>query len=145
MNGLGCHAVIIVHGGTWLRFIVNEFEVAGFMDANSRKLMSHNFSTGAGGAHSVPETAFAGGALIGSAGGFVSMAHLQGTHLAMKTGMLAADAAFSELQVEPKSSNLHMQGYHRSLRDSWVMHELNQVSCMVMGSMMQGNADLSVS
>jgi electron-transferring-flavoprotein dehydrogenase len=65
--------------------------------------------------------------LIGDAGGFVNMASLQGTHLAMKTGMLAADAAFTEVHTQPTSDNLHMQAYHRMLQDSWVMQELKQV------------------
>jgi flavin-dependent dehydrogenase len=89
-----------------------------------------NFRTGAGGAMSVPEATFPGGALIGGAGGFVNMAMLQGTHLAMKTGILAADAAFAELQLQPVSNNLHMQAYHRSLRNSWVMQELKQVKVL---------------
>src|SRR5437588_6008966 len=50
-----------------------------------------------GGLQSVPWLAFPGGALIGCAAGFVNLPRIKGTHNAMKTGMLAADAAFAGL------------------------------------------------
>lgn len=89
---------------------------------------------GVGGYQSVPECALAGGALIGCAAGVANMAQLRGTHLAMKTGMLAADAAYHEIARgdEGATSPLHMQAYHRSLRDSWVMRELEQVPPQVL-------------
>jgi hypothetical protein len=51
----------------------------------------------------------------------------------MKTGILAADAAFGEMTRDgaPTSGPLHMQAYERSLRDSWVMRELSQVLSLV--------------
>ncbi|MFM7376509.1 MAG: FAD-binding protein, partial [Erythrobacter sp.] len=47
-----------------------------------------------GGWQSVPKLAFPGGALIGCAAGFVNVPRIKGSHNAMKTGMLAAEAAF---------------------------------------------------
>ncbi|MFX6645072.1 electron transfer flavoprotein-ubiquinone oxidoreductase, partial [Acinetobacter baumannii] len=46
-----------------------------------------------GGFQSVPKLAFPGGALIGCSAGFVNVPRIKGSHNAMKTGMLAADAA----------------------------------------------------
>jgi len=50
-----------------------------------------------GGLQSVPKLHFPGGALIGCSAGFVNIAKIKGTHNAMKTGMLAAEAAFDAL------------------------------------------------
>ena len=96
--------------------------------AHRAHLFRSNPSPTAGGFQSVPECAFAGGALIGCVAGVVNMAQLRGTHMAMKTGILAADAAYHEIAGgdEGATSPLHMRAYHRSLRDSWVMRELEQ-------------------
>jgi flavin-dependent dehydrogenase len=78
----------------------------------------------------VPQCNFAGGALIGCAAGFVNAARVhQGVHTAMKSGMLAADAAFGELAREGAAAAgpLHMAAYGRSLKDSWAMAELKAV------------------
>lgn len=50
-----------------------------------------------GGLQSVPGVAFPGGALIGCAAGFLNVPKIKGAHTAMKSGMLAAEAAFEEL------------------------------------------------
>src|SRR3954471_5515086 len=52
-----------------------------------------------GGYQSVPKLAFPGGALIGCAAGFVNVPRIKGSHNAMKTGMMAADAAFAALKA----------------------------------------------
>jgi electron-transferring-flavoprotein dehydrogenase len=46
---------------------------------------------------SVPKLTFPGGALIGCSAGFVNVPRIKGSHNAMKTGMLAAEAAFQAL------------------------------------------------
>src|SRR6185312_15240085 len=50
-----------------------------------------------GGLQSVPKLVFPGGALIGCAAGFVNLPRIKGSHNAMKTGMLAAEAAYEAL------------------------------------------------
>ena len=52
-----------------------------------------------GGYQSVPKLAFPGGALIGCAAGFVNLPRIKGSHNAVRTGILAADAAFAALQA----------------------------------------------
>ena len=54
-----------------------------------------------GGLQSVPKLAFPGGALIGCAAGFMNLPRIKGSHNAMKTGMLAAEAAFAALGRGP--------------------------------------------
>ncbi|VVT49567.1 uncharacterized protein SAPINGB_P002333 [Magnusiomyces paraingens] len=51
-----------------------------------------------GGLQSIPKLSFPGGALIGCTAGFLNVPKIKGTHTAMKSGMLAAEAAFAELQ-----------------------------------------------
>src|SRR3546814_5227750 len=50
-----------------------------------------------GGWQSVPKLAFPGGALIGCSAGFVNVPRIKGSHTAMKSGMLAAEAAYAAL------------------------------------------------
>ncbi|CAM6084513.1 unnamed protein product [Calypogeia fissa] len=79
-----------------------------------------------GGVQSIPKTVFPGGALIGCSAGFINVPKIKGTHTAMKSGMLAAEAAFDALS---KSSDQQpsMDQYWASLKDSWVWKELQQV------------------
>src|SRR4028118_339417 len=52
-----------------------------------------------GGYQSIPKLAFPGGALIGCAAGFVNVPRIKGSHTAIKSGMLAAEAAFEAVQA----------------------------------------------
>ncbi|KAH8884661.1 hypothetical protein GQ53DRAFT_386225 [Thozetella sp. PMI_491] len=79
-----------------------------------------------GGFQSVPKVAFPGGALIGDSAGFVNVPKVKGTHNAMKSGMLAAEAAFGALQSED-SGAVFLYDYEESLRKSWIWKELKEV------------------
>jgi electron-transferring-flavoprotein dehydrogenase len=75
-----------------------------------------------GGLQSIPKLVFPGGALIGCAAGFLNVPKIKGTHTAMKSGMLAAEAAFEALaQAEPPPL---LDGYPEAFRNSWVHEEL---------------------
>ncbi|MDX3899650.1 MAG: electron transfer flavoprotein-ubiquinone oxidoreductase [Sphingobium sp.] len=78
-----------------------------------------------GGWQSVPKLVFPGGALIGCSAGFVNVPRIKGTHTAMKTGMIAAEAAFEAIQNERARDVLHE--YEDRLRSSWVAKELQLV------------------
>lgn len=73
-----------------------------------------------GGLQSLPELVFPGGALIGDAAGFLDVARIKGAHTAMKSGMLAAEAAFAALD----SGDAALQAYPQALRRSWVWEQL---------------------
>src|SRR6202007_1587049 len=77
-----------------------------------------------GGWQSIPKLTFPGGALIGCAAGFVNVPKIKGSHTAMKTGMLAAEAAFEALaqDVPPEITS-----YAERLKQSWVWAELKKV------------------
>lgn len=78
-----------------------------------------------GGWQSIPKLVFPGGALIGCSAGFVNVPRIKGTHTAMKSGMLAAEAAFEALQNERSRDVLH--DYEDRLRSSWIATELKLV------------------
>jgi electron-transferring-flavoprotein dehydrogenase len=76
-----------------------------------------------GGWQSVPGLTFPGGALIGCAAGFLNVPKIKGTHTAMKTGMLAAEAAAEALAkgAPPKDG---LPAYTEAVKASWVWEEL---------------------
>jgi electron-transferring-flavoprotein dehydrogenase len=78
-----------------------------------------------GGLQSVPRLTFPGGALIGCAAGFVNLPRIKGSHNAMKTGMLAAEAAFAALSGEAPPAEL--AAYPEAYRSSWVYKDLYRV------------------
>ncbi len=78
-----------------------------------------------GGFQSVPKLAFPGGALIGCAAGFVNLPRIKGSHNAMKTGMLAAEAAFAALQAGRGADVL--TEYETAYQASWVYKDLKLV------------------
>jgi electron-transferring-flavoprotein dehydrogenase len=77
-----------------------------------------------GGFQSVPKLTFPGGALIGCAAGFMNVPKIKGSHTAMKSGMLAAEALFQALDDGPGGE---AAGYETALRASWVWDELYRV------------------
>ena len=87
-----------------------------------------------GGLQSIPKLHFPGGALIGCSAGFVNVAKIKGTHNAMKSGMLAAEAAYDVVHSVSKmevggcsSSAADMSAYDATLRSSWVWKDLHEV------------------
>ena len=78
-----------------------------------------------GGWQSVPKLDFPGGALIGCSAGFVNVPRIKGTHTAMKSGMLAAEAAFAAVQAGRTSDSL--ADYDAAVRSSWIADELKLV------------------
>lgn len=78
-----------------------------------------------GGLQSVPKLAFPGGALIGDTAGFLNVPRIKGTHTAMKSGMMAAEAAFAAVTAGRSSDTL--DAYQAAFDDSWVKKELSVV------------------
>jgi electron-transferring-flavoprotein dehydrogenase len=79
-----------------------------------------------GGLQSVPKLVFPGGALIGCAAGFVNLPRIKGSHNAMKSGMLAAEAAFAALQGGAQGHD-ELRAYPEAWRRSWVYDDLYRV------------------
>lgn len=77
-----------------------------------------------GGFQSIPKLTFAGGALIGCAAGFMNVPKVKGTHTAMKSAMLAAEAIADALSG---GGDAALDRYPQALKDSWVYQELYKV------------------
>ncbi|MEO6153628.1 MAG: electron-transfer flavoprotein:ubiquinone oxidoreductase, partial [Croceibacterium sp.] len=75
-----------------------------------------------GGWQAVPRLTFPGGALIGCSAGFVNVPRIKGTHTAMKSGMLAAEALAAALAAG--RGNDDPEEYDAALRASWIADEL---------------------
>ena len=75
-----------------------------------------------GGYQSVPNLSFPGGVLVGCAAGFVNLPRIKGSHNAMKTGMLAAEAAFAAIAAGRSGDTL--TEYQAAYDASWVKKEL---------------------
>ena len=78
-----------------------------------------------GGFQSVPKLSFPGGVLIGCSAGFVNVPRIKGSHNAMKTGMLAADAAYDAVMAGRSGDQL--VEYQAAYEKSWVYQELKRV------------------
>ncbi|WP_338425420.1 electron transfer flavoprotein-ubiquinone oxidoreductase [Sphingopyxis kveilinensis] len=78
-----------------------------------------------GGYQSVPKLAFPGGALIGDSAGFLNVPRIKGTHTSMKSGMMAAEAAFAAVAAGRGSDTL--DAYQAAYDNSWVKKELSVV------------------
>jgi len=78
-----------------------------------------------GGLQSLPKLTFPGGVLIGCEAGTLNMPKIKGTHTAMKSGMLAAEAAFAALG-RGESAPAELAGYAEAFERSWVRTELHE-------------------
>jgi electron-transferring-flavoprotein dehydrogenase len=79
-----------------------------------------------GGLQSIPKVTFPGGALIGCSAGFVNVPRIKGSHNAVKSGMLAAEAAFEALAAG-RAGRDELASYGEALRKSWLWKELDKV------------------
>ncbi|BCK75579.1 electron-transferring-flavoprotein dehydrogenase [Acetobacter aceti NRIC 0242] len=73
-----------------------------------------------GGLQSIPRLTFPGGALLGDSAGFLNTPKIKGTHTAMKSGMLAAEAVIDAM----KADRVEPAAYTSLVRQSWLYDEL---------------------
>jgi electron-transferring-flavoprotein dehydrogenase len=99
-------------------------EVAHFLKGGTRVSYGSRAIT-EGGWQSIPKLTFPGGALIGCSAGFVNLPRIKGSHNAMKTGMLAAEAAFDAVEAGRQGDEL--TAYPEAFAKSWVAKELKAV------------------
>jgi electron-transferring-flavoprotein dehydrogenase len=79
-----------------------------------------------GGFQSIPKLSFKGGLLIGDAAGFLNVPKIKGSHTAMKSGMLAAEAIFEHLKIHEDLLG-EVSNYRTALEKSWLWDELYTV------------------
>ena len=78
----------------------------------------------AGGLLSLPKFVFPGGALVGCDAGFLNVSRITGSHAAIKTGMLAAEAAYDAIVAGRQGDELG--AYVEAFENSWLYEELNK-------------------
>ncbi len=79
-----------------------------------------------GGLPSLPKLTFAGGLLVGCEAGFLNPAKIKGSHAALKSGMLAAEAIFAALELEGAAADAELDRYGERVRESWLGDELER-------------------
>jgi electron-transferring-flavoprotein dehydrogenase len=77
-----------------------------------------------GGLQSLPRLDVPGGVLVGCDAGFLNPARIKGSHTAMKSGMLAAEAIFAALSLAGDAADVELARYGERVRSSWVFDEL---------------------
>ena len=78
-----------------------------------------------GGFQAIPKLVFPGGAIIGDSAGFLNVPKIKGTHTAMKSGMIAAEALAAACASAERAPVLN--AYPEMLRHSWIWPELQAV------------------
>jgi len=96
--------------------------IRGFFEGGKRLSYGARAIT-AGGLQSLPKLTFAGGALIGCDAGFLNASRIKGSHAAMKSGMLAAEAAFDAIGAGRAQDEL--TAYRTAFEKSWLHEELH--------------------
>ena len=76
-----------------------------------------------GGFQSIPKLTFPGGMLLGCSAGFLNVPKIKGSHTAMKSGMVAAEAVFEALQ-QGEAAPAEVTDYQSNMERSWVFKEL---------------------
>lgn len=97
--------------------------IRGFLEGGKRLAYGARAIT-AGGLQSQPKLVFPGGALIGDDAGFLNAARIKGSHAAIKSGLLAAEAAFEAISADRQRDEL--TAFPASFKASWLHAELRK-------------------
>ena len=93
-------------------------------EVNAKRLAYGARAITAGGLMSLPKTVFPGGALVGCDAGYLNVSRIKGSHAAIKTGMLAAEAAYDAVVAGRQHDEL--SAYPEAFEASWLYTELNK-------------------
>ncbi len=95
--------------------------VRGFFEGGKRVAYGAR-AIAAGGLQSLPKLVFPGGCLVGDDAGFLNASRIKGSHCAIKSGMLAAEAAFAAIAAGRSGDELSV--YPEAFAKSWLFDEL---------------------
>jgi electron-transferring-flavoprotein dehydrogenase len=98
-------------------------EIRKFLEGGKRLSYGARAIT-AGGINSLPKFTFPGGCLIGCEAGFLNASRIKGSHAAIKSGMMAAEAAFEALGAGRSGDEL--AAYPQAFEQSWLREELHK-------------------
>lgn len=98
-----------------------------FEGENAKRISYGARALNEGGLQSIPKLTFPGGCLIGCSPGFLNVPKIKGTHNAMKSGILAADAIFESFDAGDFNDGFEPKEYEAKLKNSWIWKELKSV------------------
>ncbi|MBS1189039.1 MAG: Electron transfer flavoprotein-ubiquinone oxidoreductase [Rhodocyclaceae bacterium] len=98
-------------------------KIRGFFEGGKRIAYGAR-ALAAGGLQSLPKLTFPGGVLLGDDAGFLNASRIKGSHCAIKSGALGAEACFAALAAERSRDEL--TAYPEAFRQSWLYDELYQ-------------------
>ncbi len=98
-------------------------EIRSFLEGGKRIAYGAR-AISAGGLQSLPKLVFPGGCLVGDDAGFLNTSRIKGSHAAIKSGMLAAEAAFAALGSDNAPEEL--SAYPEAFKSSWLHEELHK-------------------
>lgn len=98
-------------------------EIRKFLEGGKRIAYGARALT-AGGIKSLPKLVFPGGVLVGDDAGFLNAARIKGSHCAIKSGILAAEACFAAISDERQHDELVT--YPEAFKRSWLYEELHK-------------------
>lgn len=93
---------------------------------NGRRIAYGAKALSEGGWQSIPRLTFPGGILVGDAAGFMNVPRIKGSHTALKSGMVAAEA-LGDFLLSPDIGEKECTQYATALKNSWVWSELYRV------------------
>lgn len=93
-------------------------------EVNAKRVAYGARAITAGGLLSLPKTVFPGGALVGCDAGYLNVSRIKGSHAAIKSGMLAAEAVFEAVTKQRSADEL--SAYPAAFKESWLYAELNK-------------------
>ncbi len=93
-------------------------------NVNAKRISYGARAITAGGILALPKTVFPGGALVGCDAGYLNVSRIKGSHAAIKTGMLAAEAAYDAVVAGRQYDEL--TAYPAAFEESWLAAELNK-------------------
>jgi electron-transferring-flavoprotein dehydrogenase len=112
---------------TFQQFKTHPSVVSYFDDPKAKRIAYGARALNEGGFQSIPRLTFPGGCLIGCSPGFLNVPKIKGTHYAMKSGIIAADAIFKRFVDGKLETGVEVTEYPDQLKKSWVWNDLKSV------------------
>ena len=112
---------------TFQQFKTHPSVVHYFSDPSAKRIAYGARALNEGGFQSIPKLVFPGGCLIGCSPGFLNVPKIKGTHNAMKSGIVAADAIIQKSENGELAPGVALTEYEENMKKSWVWQELKSV------------------
>ena len=112
---------------TFQQFKTHPSVIHYFDDPKAKRISYGARALNEGGYQSIPRLTFPGGCLVGCSPGFLNVPKIKGTHNAMKSGIVAAEAIFKKFAEGALETGVEVKEYEENIRKSWIWSELKAV------------------